>query len=87
MSTPRTSDWDRPRPGGNQFGAGSPTTQQGAGEVPIMAELRAEVVERVLPYGHPRMGKAGTPADAVDRVVADLPLYDDHHDLPTGVER
>ena len=37
MSVRRT-DRDRPRPGANQFGAGSPDTLQGAGDVSIMTE-------------------------------------------------
>jgi hypothetical protein len=53
MSPRCANDQDRPRPGGNQFGAGSLTTQLGAGENSIIAEPFYMVVERVLPYDGP----------------------------------
>lgn len=45
MSAPYTRDRDRPRPGANQFGAGSPNTQQGARETPIMTEPDVEFAD------------------------------------------
>ena len=49
----QTRDADRPRPGANQTGAGSLTTQLGAGEDPMMTEPFSAMVDRVLPYDGP----------------------------------
>lgn len=67
MSPPYTKDRDRPRPGGNQTGAGSLTTQLGAGEDPIMTEPFHVVVARVLPYDGPHG------ADTVEEAASGLP--------------
>ena len=53
MSPPIRGNGDRPRPGANQTGAGSLTTQLGAGENTSMTESLSAVVERVLPYDGP----------------------------------
>ena len=65
MSTRRV-DTDRPRPGANQTGAGSLTTQLGAGEDPIMTEPFHVVLERVLPYDGPHS------ADTVEEAASGL---------------
>jgi hypothetical protein len=53
MSPTIGGDGDRPRPGANQFGAGSLTTQLGAAEDPIMTDSLSVVVERVFPHDGP----------------------------------
>jgi hypothetical protein len=64
----RLRDWDRPRPGANQTGAGSLTTQLGAGEDPMMTEPFHVVVERVLPYDGPH--SAATVEEAANGLPA-----------------
>jgi len=66
MSPPIRGHGDRPRPGANQTGAGSLTTQLGAGEDSIIAEPFHVVVERVLPYDGPHS------ADTVEETASGL---------------
>jgi hypothetical protein len=67
MST-QSTDGNRPRPGANQTGAGSLTTQLGAAEDSSMTEPLSVVVERVLPYDGPH--SADTVRDAADGLSA-----------------
>ena len=67
MSTRRV-DTDRPRPGANQTGAGSLTTQLRAGEDPILSEPFSVVIDRVLPYDGPH--SADTVRDAANGLSA-----------------
>src|SRR5918992_2131628 len=66
--SPQWTDGGRPRPGANQTGAGSLTTQQGAAEGSIMAEPFHVVVGRVLPYDGPHS------ADTVEEAASGLPV-------------
>ena len=78
MSPPIRRKRDRPRPGTNQTGAGSLTTQQGAGEDPIMTDPIHVVVERVLPYDGPHS------ADTVEEAARGLPALVRYLNNATG---
>jgi hypothetical protein len=78
MSPPIQGNGDRPRPGGNQTGAGSLTTQLGAAEAPIIAEPFSVVVERVLPYDGPHS------PDTVEEAASGLPTLVRYLNNATG---
>src|SRR5262245_44853128 len=69
---------DRPRPGANQTGAGSLTTQLGAGADPSLTVPLSVVVERVLPYDGPRS------ADRVREAANGLPVLVRYLNNATG---
>jgi hypothetical protein len=82
--SPHGTDGDRPRPGANQTGAGSLTTQLGAAEDPSMTESLSVVVERVLPYDGPH--SADTLRDASNGLSA-LVRYLNNATGPWNAER